>query len=279
MAVTLPKLSARAPIVGEGSRSFPASTQFLQFMNATRDAIIAADAAQDQVIADLAQVVSDLAQAVIDIQTAQATADAAQTAADAAATDAATALTAANNANSRIDDVLDGTEPFTGLAIDGAEDVKDFLAKVASDELPTAGLAAESVTQAERDFTATAQTLTGTTFKTIAEKEVTVTGGRLDIVASFSINTENTTIYGLRFRVVRETGGIDIATPYDLVLGGNVTKDAGGDYLFIQPVAIFCDDDPAAGTHTYRLEVWLSRDDCSVEEVTNAYLRVEEVKR
>ena len=210
----------------------------------------------------------------------------AQAAADEAAADAAAAQTAAESAaddaaaaDDRISGVLAGEEVFTGLPVDGGEDVVGFLAKVAADVLPTGGLAADAVTAAERDFTAAAQTLTGTTFKTIASKTITTTGERVDLVAGFAIATENASLFGLRFWITRTTGGVVLATPYDLVLGGNVTKDAGGDYMYIAPVSIFADDDPPAGTHTYKLEIWLSRDDCSVQEVTNAYLRPEEVKR
>ena len=210
--------------------------------------------------------------------TAQAAAEEAQADADQAATDAAAAQTAANAADARVDDVLDGTEAFTGLNVDSVGDVSSFLGRVdvGSGTVSTDALAANTVTLSEAVNTAGVLSLNGTTPVTIATKDITTTGGMVELSCGFFIRCEDAGSFTLTYRINRTTG-MSTSLIWEQTIGGNATKDAGGDYLWIQLESIHTQDSPAAGTHTYYFEVVLSKT-CTTQEVENRTLRVTEFR-
>lgn len=198
---------------------------------------------------------------------AEAQASAADAAADAAAADG------------RVDDVLSGAEVFTGLSIDGGEDVKSFLEKVASDVLPTAGLAANAVTDDEVFYDATVLALNGTTPVTLGSVGVTTGGEPVDISCRFLLEVQNFTAFGLVFRIWRDNGVAPMVIFTEL-LGGQAFKDAGGDYRFGQPYTAEWTDQPAAGTYDYFMEAEFTiNTGFGIQEVSNRRLQALRRKR
>lgn len=187
------------------------------------------------------------------------------------------AIADAAAADGRISGVLAGEEAFTGLAVDGGEDVATFLATVASDVLPTEGLALEAATQSAGDSQAAVLTLTGATSCKIVEKEITTTGGEVEVTASFFINCENSSNFSVTYWIYRVTDGSGTLI-YTQVIDGNAMRDAGANYKWIRLEPLLTSDEPGAGTHTYSVWVQLNAS-LSVMEVENRTIRILEIKR
>jgi hypothetical protein len=207
---------------------------------------------------------------------AQQAAEAAAAEASAAQADADQALLDAAAADGRVDDVLAGVEDFTAISV-GGDDKFGFLDTVASDVLPTEGLAPEAATQSAGDTQAAVLTLTGATDCKIVEKAITTTGGEVEVTASFFINCEDSSNFTITYRITRTTG-MSTTTFYTQVIDGNAMRDAGGDYKWIKIEPLLTSDEPAAGTHTYAVWVQLGAS-LSTMEVENRVLRLLEIKR
>lgn len=281
--MALPKLSAQQRITNpDGTPSSP----FLQFMERARSEQIATDEAQAALIAGLAAAIVDIqaaldAAAVADAKAvvaddkavaAQADADSALTLASDAVADAADALLA-------VDDVVDGTTPFTALNVGGVN-VKPFLdntdgtkidtaAALGTAVVATAAVQAQGVSNAVSAFTNTAQSLT-TTEQNCQGVTYTTTGERLEIFFSFYLNVFHPA-----------GGGID--TMLRLYRQGTLiwdfTVSATGDDFAFGWQSVVVPDQPAAGSYLYQLTVQLSAATAASATASSRFLRVTELKR
>lgn len=139
------------------------------------------------------------------------------------------------------------------------------------DQTDTPEITANAVTNQLSAETAAAQTLTGTSFKTIQTLVFTSTGGPIDVSANFFLTVTHPSGGGIdvRIRIVRSPSGniFDIEFP-----AGDGTTIQG----WQTPKVI---DTPAAGTHTYELILSLSNNDAVIEEVKSVLLTAQEFKR
>jgi hypothetical protein len=199
--------------------------------------------------------------------------------AEAAQVAAAAAAVAATAVDGRVDDVLDGTEDFTGLNV-GGTDVKPFLDKTDGDKLTDAsGLDTAIVSTAAIQlagassylsaFTDTAQTLS-TTEQNCQGVTFTTTGESLEVFFSFYLN-------------VWHPAGGSIDTTLRLYRQGTLIWDfvveaTGGDFAFgWQSVVVT--DQPAAGSYLYQLTTQVSVATFSTATASSRFLSVTERKR
>lgn len=199
--------------------------------------------------------------------------------AEAAAAAAATAQAAAEAADGRVDDVLDGTEDFTGLNV-GGTDVKPFLDKTDGDKLTdatgldtavvqTAAIQLAGASSYLSAFTDTALTLS-TTEQNCQGVTFTTTGENLEVFFSFYLN-------------VWHPAGGSIDTTLRLYRQGTLIWDfvveaTGGDFAFgWQSVVVT--DAPAAGTYLYQLTTQASVITFSTATASSRFLSVTERKR
>lgn len=199
-------------------------------------------------------------------------------AADAAA-DAGTALTAANAADARVDDVLDGTEAFTGLKV-GSTDVKPFLDKTDGSKLTsatgldtavveTAAIEVAGASSSLSAFTDTSLSLS-TTEQNCQGVTFTTTGEKLEVFFSFYLNVWHPA-----------GGGID--TTLRLYRQGTLVWDfvveATGDDFAFGWQSVVVEEQPAAGTYLYQLTVQTSVGTFSVATASSRFMKVTESKR
>lgn len=207
-----------------------------------------------------------------EIQRAARLAKAAQVAADAASDEAAAA-------DARVDDVLDGTEAFTGLKV-GTTNVKPFLDKTDGAKLTDAAgldtavvltdaVEPSGVSSSLSAFTDTALSLS-TTEQNCQGVSFTTTGERLEVFFSFYLNVWHPA-----------GGGID--TTLRLYRQGTLIWDfvveATGDDFAFGWQSVVVEDQPAAGSYLYQLTVQTSVGTFSVATAASRFLSVTERKR
>jgi hypothetical protein len=205
-------------------------------------------------------------------EAAAADASAAQADADQALLDAAAADGKAVAVDGRVDDVLAGVEDFTAISV-GGDDKFGFLDTVASDVLPTEGLAANAVTDEDESFDATVLSLSGTTPVTHASVAVVTNGEPVDLSCRFLLEVSNPTAFGMVLRIWRDDGASAFVI-FQEVVGNLAFKDAGDNYRFGQPYTAEWTDQPAAGSYTYFFETEFTiNTGFTTQQTSNRYIK------
>lgn len=145
------------------------------------------------------------------------------------------------------------------------------------DQVNTAEIVENAVTERASAFTSGTINLGGSTHTTIQELVVEAAGETLDFLLNYYLVAENSSSFTVFLNIDRE--------PYPYLGSGRTTiytqqiysPIAGAD--FVGPYPFFFDDTPLAGDYTYRATIAFSRDDMSTETAESRFLRVLNAKR
>ncbi len=139
------------------------------------------------------------------------------------------------------------------------------------DEANTAQITPNAVTSQASAETSGAQTLTGTSPKTIQTVTLTATGEAVEVRGNFYLTVWHPTAGGIdaEVRVTRDGLG-DIFNQTITAINGDLIQG------WQTPIVI---DTPAAGSVTYRIFVTLSNNGAATQEVQATYLSAREFKR
>jgi len=160
--------------------------------------------------------------------------------------------------------------PYTAPGL-VSESFVDAGALAVLDEADTAQITPNAVTNYASASTATAQTLTGTTPKKVAELTYVSTGGRLEIHANFFMTVWHPAAGDIEIQTqIKRTG---VGNVFDLVVPA-----IGGDlYQGWQTPTVV--ETLAAGSYTYEVWVTLNDSGAATQEVVGMVLSVREEKR
>lgn len=181
----------------------------------------------------------------------------------------------------RINRILRGEENFTGIQV-GGQNVATFLEQTDGTKLiNTAGLGTgvvitgnvfnNAITNEAAAETSATLDLTGMTPITIQQVTYTTTGGPLEVRANFYLNVWHPSGGGIdcRVRITRSTVG----NIFDQTISA-----IGGDFIagWQTPTVL---EQPAAGTWTWSVILYLSNNDAATQSVQSRALSVREFKR
>lgn len=161
--------------------------------------------------------------------------------------------------------LADGSVDFTGPKVANVGDLAVL------DEADTAQIAANAVTNEASAETSGAQTLTGTTDKTIQTVTYTATGGPIEVRANFYLTVWHPTAGGIdaQVRVTRDGLG-NIFDQTITAINGDLIQG------WQTPIIT---DTPSAGSVTYRIIVTLSNNGAATQQVQATFLSAREFKR
>ncbi len=180
----------------------------------------------------------------------------------------------------RVDDVLDGTEAFTGLKV-GATNVKPFLdltdgSKITSSAalddglVPTAKVASSAITAGATSAVGGVVALNAALETTIASRTYTTTGGELEIQANFHLTVWHPTAGGVSCRVRMYRDSTVIFDKTFVAISGDLIQG------WQTPRAV---ETLSAGTYTYSVTAQASVSNYETGEADAATVSVREFKR